>query len=72
MTDGNMSAPIPHDPRLRVLDLRTPWFWVVVFHRRSYGKPRLEVSVYDERAATSRWWLNVWQREPGNAGRESE
>ena len=50
--------------RLRVLDLNTPWFWLVVFwHGRRYGQPTAEASLYPPQR-WRRFWLHVWQREP--------
>jgi len=32
--------------RLRVFDLTTPWFWLVIFYRNEYGEPRLQAEVF--------------------------
>lgn len=59
----NITEQLADDPRLRVLDVNTPWFWLTVFHRRAYGRPRLEISVWSPNR-WRKWWFNFWQREP--------
>ena len=49
--------------RLRVIDLSTWWFWVVVFYRRQYGEPLVELQLYGPTPG-SRWWLHLWMWEP--------
>ncbi len=49
--------------RLRLIDLKTPWFWLVVFYRQApYGKPWLECSVFSG-IGHKRWWWCWWQWE---------
>ena len=48
--------------RFRVLDLNTPWFWLVVFGQNIHGKARVEILVYGPQR-WKRWWLHVWKRE---------
>ena len=49
--------------RLRVFDVMTPWFWLVIFWRRQFGEPWLQIEVFPP-AGWRKWWLHVWQREP--------
>jgi len=49
--------------RLRILDLNTPWFWLTLFFNRpSYGKPKLELSLWGPHKWRN-WWLHVWKWE---------
>ncbi len=48
--------------RLRIFDLKTPWFWFVSFYQRAYGKPWLEIAIYDGRGPR-KWWLHCWEWE---------
>lgn len=59
--------PVLIEPRLRVLDVHTPWFWLVIFWRRAYAQPLIEVKVWRTvnrgMRGVPRWWLYVWKRE---------
>ena len=48
--------------RLRIFDLNTPWFWLVIFHQRTYGKPWLEISLWRPHS-WQKWWVYFWERE---------
>lgn len=54
--------------RFRLFDLRTPWLWVVVFYRKQYGEPMIEVSIFKEHSW--RWWFSKpqWEDEPSRSG----
>jgi hypothetical protein len=60
-----MTEPTPADVahRLRVFDLSTRWFWLVVFYQREYGRPIMEASLFGP-TPRPRWWLHVWLWEP--------
>jgi hypothetical protein len=60
---------MPIKRRFRIFDLCTPWFWIVVFYRRQYGKPAFEASLYDERGTNPKWWLSRpgWEDEPDSS-----
>ena len=57
--------------RLRILDLNTPWFWLVAFAQRQYGEPRFRLEIYGPQR-WSRFWLHCWKREeiPDARGQE--
>ena len=48
--------------RLRIIDINTPWFWITCFWQRTYGKPRLELALWEPHK-WQRWWVNFWQWE---------
>lgn len=49
--------------RLRVIDIHTPWFWLVVFwHGPRYGEPSGEAFLYPPHG--KRWSLTGCRREP--------
>jgi hypothetical protein len=48
--------------RLRIFDLNTPLFWLTVFFQRAYGKPWVEVSLWNPHQF-KKWWVYVWQWE---------
>lgn len=48
--------------RLRVFDLASPWFWLVIFYRRQYGAPRVEAQLYGP-PGWCRGWFHGWQWE---------
>lgn len=54
--------------RFRLVDIRTPWLWLVVFYRKQYGEPLVELSIFRER--TPRWWFHAfqWESEPSRTG----
>lgn len=45
--------------RLRIFDLNTPWFWIVLF----WQERRLVVRVYPSNRWAG-WWLHAFKREP--------
>lgn len=45
--------------RLRVFDLNTPWFWLTIFYQRLYGKPWMEVLLWEPHTFRS-WWVHFW------------
>ena len=48
--------------RLRIFDLNTPWFWLVIFFQRAYSKPWIEALLYQP-AGWTKFWFNFWQWE---------
>lgn len=48
--------------RLRIIDLNTPWFWLVAFSQYAYGEPRFNLNVYGPQR-WQRFWFHFWQRE---------
>ena len=58
--------------RFRVLDIGTRWFWLVVFWRRQYGRPRVELSLYAGSRCRGQWFHALtWEDEPAEMGAES-
>jgi hypothetical protein len=46
--------------RFRIFDWQTPWFWIVAFAMKAYGKPWFELSVYEPNGPKGKpqlWWL---------------
>jgi len=48
--------------RLRIVDINTPWFWLVAFAQREYGEPRFRLAIYAPNR-WKRWWFHCWKRE---------
>lgn len=60
------------DKRLRVIDLMTPWFWIVCFYQpRIYGEAWFILEIF-EGQFTPKWWWNfwIWERKPSSVGME--
>lgn len=52
-----------YNPRLRVLDINTPWFWFTIFYRpRIYGDSWLVIEFWQPHA-WRKWWFHFWQWE---------
>ncbi len=51
--------------RLRLFDLGTPWFWLLLFYRKQYGEPRLEALLFTLPGKKG-WRFNrpQWEDEP--------
>ena len=51
-----------HNPRLRVFDWNSRWFWLTVFYEpQHYGKPYLTISLWKPHGFSR--WVNLWQWE---------
>lgn len=63
-----------YNPRLRALDLKTPWFWLTIFYRpRIYGDSWLILELW-EPPVHRKWWAYFWRWEetPDTHGYEGE
>jgi hypothetical protein len=50
--------------RLRLFDFRCPLFWLVIFFRRQWGEPWIELNIYGiPKTSLLRWGFKVWRRE---------